>query len=45
MKTDDISKMLYDNYKNNMKFHGKEHDIITYDKWLLEVFNNKHIPL
>lgn len=45
MITDDIKRMLYDNYISTMKFYGKEKDIFTYDKWLKEVFNNIFLTL
>lgn len=36
-----FKRRLYEDYKYNMKFYGKEQEIMTYEKWLIEVLNSK----
>lgn len=39
MKT--IEKILYENYKSNVKLHKIKHYTISYEIWLKEIFNKK----
>ena len=36
-----FKRRLYEDYKYNMKFFGKEKEILPYEVWLKEVLNTK----
>ena len=36
-----FKRRLYEDYKYNMKFFGKEKEILSYEVWLKEVLNTK----
>ena len=38
-----FKRRLYEDYKYNMKFYGKEQEIMSYEKWLKEVLSSKNI--
>ena len=38
-----FKRRMYEDYKNNMKFYGKEKEILSYEVWLKEVLNTKNI--
>lgn len=39
----ELQKKLYESYKANMKFYGKEKDILPFRKWVKEVNNINNI--
>lgn len=36
-----FKRRMYEDYKHNMKFFGKEKEILSYEVWLKEVINTK----
>ena len=36
-----FKRRMYEDYKNNMKFYGKEKEILSYEVWLKEVLKTK----
>ncbi len=36
-----FKRRMYEDYKYNMKFFGKEKEILSYEVWLKEVLNTK----